>query len=163
MLNHKNIMFFCDECLEVAKEKLETRKEDMVAKEVQAMAVVTSIKDRQTEDIKDEETQAMNPRQDLKDKGIQAEEKDQRQRRGPTMKRMIQRMSLTCIVGDSMVRNAGSHLKTKMTGSSQECLRGAKIHEIRKTVTKKTQKFKNGLLLNQGSGNDLERIRAEKQ
>ncbi len=33
-----------------------------------------------------------------------------------------------CPVGDSMVRNVVSHLNTKMSGSSQEYLKGAKIH-----------------------------------
>ncbi len=52
MLRHKNIMFLCDKCLHVAKEKLKTRKEDMVAKETKTMAVVSSIKDVQTQDVK---------------------------------------------------------------------------------------------------------------
>ncbi len=61
MLRHKNIMFLCDKCLDVAKEKLKTRKEDMVAKETQTMAVVTSINDMQTEDVKYKNTGCERP------------------------------------------------------------------------------------------------------
>lgn len=44
--------------------------------------------------------------------------------------------------------------------SSEECLMGARIHEV-KMVTEKTQKFENDLLVIQVSGNNLERVGAE--
>ncbi|MPC92164.1 hypothetical protein E2C01_087236 [Portunus trituberculatus] len=83
-------------------------------------------------------------------------ERDQHSRRGPVMK-MIHRKFSICIVGDSMVKNTGSHLKTRMSGSSQICLRGARFQD-RKTVAEKTQNYENGLLVIQGGRNDLERI-----
>ena len=73
--------------------------------------------------------------QDMEDKGMQTErEKDRHPRRGPAVKKMIKRKSPICIVGDSMMKNTGAHLHTSVSGSSLECLRGARIQDIKKTV-----------------------------
>ncbi|MPD06384.1 hypothetical protein E2C01_102193 [Portunus trituberculatus] len=73
---------------------------------------------------------------------------------------MIVKKSPICITGDSMIKNTGAHLRSKVSGASQECLKGARIQEIKK-VHEKTQTVENGLLVIQGGGNDLERVGEE--
>ncbi|MPC22801.1 hypothetical protein E2C01_015828 [Portunus trituberculatus] len=106
------------------------------------MATMTS-KNTQTE--AKEDNQAVHVQQNLEDKGMQTE-------RPAPEKSTIQRKSSICIIGDSVVKNTGSHLKIRMSGSSQECLRGDRIHDIKKTEPK------NDLLVIQSGGNDLYRI-----
>ncbi|MPC73048.1 hypothetical protein E2C01_067365 [Portunus trituberculatus] len=97
--------------------------------------------------------------QPQQDKAMQTERvREQQQQRGPT-KKMIVKKSPICIVGDSMIKNTGAHLGSKMSGASPECLRGARIQEIKKAH--KTQTVENGLLVIQGGGNDLERVGEE--
>ena len=161
MLNHRNIVFLCDGCLEDAKERLKDTKEKTDAA-TQTKTSETSCRDTQTEDAHAGVTQTVYAQQP-QDKAIQTErvseqqQQQQQERRGPTKKRMVLKKSPICIVGDSMIRNTGAHLRSKVSGASQECLRGVKIQDIKK-LYEKTQTVENGLLVIQGGGNDLERV-----
>ena len=161
MLSHKNIVFLCDECIDDARERMKNRKEDKTDRATQTSGSEINSMHTQTEDAEVGGTQTVHPPQPQADKALQTESVSEPQRRRVPTKRMIVKKSPICIVGDSMMKNAGAHLRSKVSEASQECLRGAKIHEIRKKVIEKAQTAESRLLVIQGGGNDLERVGEE--
>ncbi|MPC68090.1 hypothetical protein E2C01_062282 [Portunus trituberculatus] len=137
-------------------------RKDKTDRASQTEASETSSKDTQTKDAQAGGTQTVHAPKPQQNKAMQTERvsEQQQQRRGPT-KKMIVKKSPICIVGDSMIKNTDALLRSNMSGASQECLRGAKIQDIKKKVIEKTETVENGLLVIQGGGNDLKRAGEE--
>nr|BDT63271.1 MAG: hypothetical protein [Hemigrapsus takanoi nimavirus] len=77
------------------------------------------------------------------------------------MKKAVKRVPPIQVVGDSMMKNVKSQLGCKAEGSGVESLSGARIGEVKRKVEEKAGEIKDGLLIIQGGGNNLENIGTE--
>ena len=83
------------------------------------------------------------------------------QRRGPQVRKAVRRMPPIRVIGDSMVKKVERQVGCSVEGSGVDSLSGAKIGEVRRKVEEVASDMKDGLLIIQGGGNDLESVGTE--
>lgn len=150
ILSNKNLVFLCDGCVAAAKEE---------------WSVAGGTKSKESKGTQTEKEEARERSETQEDKSVQVTtETTGRPHRRPTrpaVKKMVKKLAPIRIIGDSMVKKTQDYVKCKLTGSGQDSLSGARIHDVKKKVEERVDSCENGMLVIQGGGNDLERIGTE--
>ena len=151
-LNHKNLLFLCDRCVEAAKEEWSAAGGTTRSKEDKSMQ--TEVEARERSETREDKSVQTSETREKPSQGARAHRK-------PAVKKMVRKLAPIRIIGDSMVKKTQDYVKCKMTGSGHDSLSGAKIHDIKKKVEERVATCEDGMLVIQGGGNDLERIGTE--
>ena len=76
-------------------------------------------------------------------------------------KKKVERKAPIRVIGDSMIRIMPEYVKRDMEGSAHTSLGGARTQEIGRKVKEETKDMKDGIVIIQGGGNNLEEIGSE--
>lgn len=152
-LKNKNLVYLCSPCLE--RSRLEWKGE---AERNEDRGVQTE------SEAVEKSTQVEKRAEVMPQVGTQTEEPQKKKQDGPAkpnVKKMMKKKAAIRIIGDSMVRRVGTHVKLNSEGSACTSLRGARVEEIKKKVVEEAETLKDGLLIVQGGGNSLEEVGEE--
>ena len=160
LLQHKNLVFLCDDCVDHRNEQTE---KDFLDNGTQTDLYPPTTEARtQTDDERTTttETKAQDEEAGRQQEVVVAAAGEEGTTAVPKRVEMVKRSPIR-IIGDSMIRYTPAHVKCSLPGSGCTSLPGARIFDIKEKVREAASKMEDGLLIIQGGGNDLKKIGVE--
>ena len=177
LLKHSNLPYVCDECMVETRLFWTNRKNRPEKRSVCTQTVVLTDPEEETVSRESQTSPEPEPvtrevqtdplpepltgHEDVtlvkEDKGTQANDMKPYLRPKPAVSEARKKQAPLRIIGSSMVKKVGRHVKCTSQGSGVTSLSGAKVDRIRQEVTDTMKDLENGLLIVQGGGNGLER------
>ena len=177
ILNNNHLVFMCDNCLDLLKNVWKEKCMDKDTKNESTQTEEPEGLDREEKEVQTvvtapcEDAVSVTPKvrsETHREEETQTERPQPRPRTTkpgkvkPTTAEMVQKRAPIRIIGDSMVKKTGLHVRCKMSGSKCTSLSGASIRQVRETVEKEAREIEdNSLMILQGGGNGLEYVGVE--
>lgn len=159
ILKHDNLVYLCDPCLEMTRRWFNSKNEEpkVCQASVQTDEVVREIRGVEEKVMEEKLVQTEErERKGEEEKSVQTEQAGRAQ-----VKNAVKKKLPVCVIGDSMVKSVREHIQWTAEDTQVHSLRGAKVAEVRRKVEEKAGTFKDGLMIVQGGGNDLENVGME--